>query len=80
MGATKSSGQVSQDRLELAAIAETLSDPIVATTLDGKIHSWNAAAEQLFGYRAEESSGSRAACSTHLSVLGEIEEHLRALA
>ena len=56
MGATKSSGQRAQDRPELPAIAETLSDPIVGA-LDGTIHTWNAGAERLFGYRAEEVIG-----------------------
>jgi PAS domain S-box-containing protein len=41
----------------LAAIVETLTDPVFAKTLDGTIESWNAGAEYLYGYRADEVVG-----------------------
>jgi PAS domain S-box-containing protein len=43
--------------IQLAAIVESSDDAITGTSADGKILSWNAGAERLFGYRAEEMIG-----------------------
>jgi len=44
-------------RLQLAALVESADVPIIGKTPEGIITSWNAAAEQMYGYRKEEAVG-----------------------
>ncbi|THF84351.1 PAS domain S-box protein [Deinococcus sp. KSM4-11] len=46
-----------EDQAFLAAIVHASHDAILGVTLDGFIRSWNAGAEELYGYRAEEAVG-----------------------
>ena len=48
---------VEEDRRQLAAIVGGSGDAIFGTTIDGEVTSWNRAAEQLFGFTAEDMIG-----------------------
>ncbi|WPC42453.1 PAS domain S-box protein [Clostridium sp. JS66] len=45
--------------LQLASIADASEDVIIGKTLDGKIISWNKAAERIFGYSEQEILGKK---------------------
>jgi PAS domain S-box-containing protein len=49
--------QVEEERSRLVSIVESSGDPIVGASTDGFITDWNAAAERVYGYTAEEIHG-----------------------
>src|SRR5438067_3226162 len=76
LGMTVREQQIHTDGFQLAAIVESLSDPVFSTALDGTIESWNAGAELLYGYRADEIVGKSGRILVPPERVGEIEEIL----
>jgi len=64
---------------QLAAIVESSDDAIVRKSLDGIIQSWNAGAERLFGYTAEEAVGRHISLIIPAERLSEEDEIIASL-
>ena len=60
---------------QLASIVESSDDAIIRKSLDGTIQSWNAAAERLFGWTAEQAVGRHISLVIPRDRLGE-EDHI----
>jgi len=61
----------------LAAIVASSGNAIISESLDGKILSWNPAAERMFGYTAEEAIGQPISIMVPLERASEISELLQ---
>jgi PAS domain S-box-containing protein len=68
-----------QHTRDLADVAESSQDAIVSVTLDGRITFWNAAAQRLYGYLAEEAIGADIAMLVPSEEAGEISGLLERL-
>lgn len=62
------------ERLNLASIVAHSEDAIITKMLDGRVTSWNAAAERLFGYTEAEMIGRPVACLFPPELLAEEDE------
>ncbi|WP_226427660.1 PAS domain S-box protein [Xanthomonas sp. MWU16-30325] len=51
--------QAARGQANLLAVVQSSADGIIGKTPEGVVHSWNRAAEQLFGYSAEQAIGRR---------------------
>ena len=63
----------------LAAIVESSTDAIIGKTLEGNIFSWNAGAERMYGYKAEEVIGRHISVIVPPERMGELNRNLDAL-
>jgi PAS domain S-box-containing protein len=68
-----------QAQMRLASIVESSEDAIISKSLIGIIESWNAAAERMYGYRADEAVGQSILMLIPPDRYGEEEEILARL-
>ena len=73
-------GRAAADRHLLASVVESSDDAIVTRTLDKTIITWNAGAERMFGYRADEAVGAHIALITPEEELVELSKLLGVVA
>ncbi|GGZ83990.1 PAS domain S-box protein [Streptomyces echinoruber] len=64
---------------ELASLVESSQDAILAETLDGYLTYWNAAAERMYGYSAEEVIGRHVSLLAPAGLRGEVDTLVKRL-
>ena len=69
--------QAEKQQRELAAIVGASNDAILGTTLDGIVTSWNAGAERIYGYAADEVLGQSAVFAVPKDEFAEAIERMR---
>jgi PAS domain S-box-containing protein len=67
------SQRAAMEAVRLAAIVESSSDAVITSDLHGKVTSWNAAAEKIYAYSAEEMVGRPITCIVPPEYLQEEE-------
>ncbi len=65
--------QAEEAKNKLAAIVETSDDAILSETLDGMIISWNAGAEKIYGYSANDIVGKHVSILAPPELKGEVQ-------
>ncbi|GLY29351.1 PAS domain S-box protein [Kineosporia sp. NBRC 101731] len=68
--------QAEEARFRLAAIVDSSDDAMLSSTLDGTITSWNPAAQEIFGYTADQVLGSSMSILIPADHASEAEEML----
>lgn len=71
--------QAEEAKSNLAAIVETSDDAILSKTLEGTITSWNAGAEKIYGYTANEIVGQHVSTLAPPELKGEVQGILERL-
>ena len=66
--------EAERERSLLAAIVESSTEAVIGKTLDGVITSWNASAERMYGYAAEEAVGRHISLIIPEELRGDLEE------
>jgi len=71
--------QTSESMRQLAAVVESSTDAIVSRDLTGAVTSWNHAAEQMFGYTADEMKGTDYATLVPPEIRDEFRDEMQRL-
>jgi len=72
--------QAGRHRAALASVVDSSDDAIISKTLDGIITSWNAGAQRMYGYTAEEAIGQHISIITSPQEAAEIPDILQRIA